>query len=100
MQEDFFVVLHNMLTSRSKVSEVHCVKDAKVPLIPPELPLGASLSERARIWVHSYYSSNSCHGSALPLSQSCLKLKGAWHLALKPPTKHFQCMVAKNHALI
>ncbi|KAI7998851.1 Nuclear poly(A) polymerase 3 [Camellia lanceoleosa] len=27
--EDFFVVLHNMLTSRSEVFEVHCVKDAK-----------------------------------------------------------------------
>lgn len=33
MQEDFFVVLHNMLTSRPEVSEVHCVKDAKVPLM-------------------------------------------------------------------
>ncbi|KAL7188856.1 hypothetical protein ACSBR1_038668 [Camellia fascicularis] len=32
-EEDFFVVLHNMLTSISKVSEVHCVKDAKVPLM-------------------------------------------------------------------
>ncbi|CAL5416068.1 unnamed protein product [Camellia sinensis] len=29
----FFVFLHNMLTSRTEVSEVHCVKDAKVPLM-------------------------------------------------------------------
>ena len=33
MQDDFFIVLRNMLTSRTEVSEVHCVKDAKVPLI-------------------------------------------------------------------
>ena len=33
MQEDFFVVLHNMLTRRPEVSEVHCVTDAKVPLM-------------------------------------------------------------------
>ncbi|KAG6618196.1 hypothetical protein I3842_Q121600 [Carya illinoinensis] len=33
MAEDFFVVLHNMLKSRPEVSEIHCVKDAKVPLI-------------------------------------------------------------------
>ncbi|CAN8260251.1 unnamed protein product [Cochlearia groenlandica] len=33
MAEDFFVVLLNMLKSRKEVSEVHCVKDAKVPLI-------------------------------------------------------------------
>lgn len=32
-QEDFFIVLHNMLKSRPEVSEIHCVKDAKVPLI-------------------------------------------------------------------
>ncbi|XP_010546962.1 PREDICTED: nuclear poly(A) polymerase 3 [Tarenaya hassleriana] len=31
--EDFFVVLRNMLKSRPEVSEIHCVKDAKVPLI-------------------------------------------------------------------
>lgn len=33
MQEDFFILLHNMLTGRPEVSEVHCVKDAKVPLM-------------------------------------------------------------------
>ncbi|KAA8527345.1 hypothetical protein F0562_034940 [Nyssa sinensis] len=33
MADDFFIVLHNMLTSRPEVSEVHCVKDAKVPLM-------------------------------------------------------------------
>ncbi|CAL5344353.1 unnamed protein product [Camellia sinensis] len=33
----FFVVLHNMLTSKSEVSEVHCVKDAKVPLMRVKL---------------------------------------------------------------
>uniref|UniRef100_A0A3Q7JEJ9 Poly(A) polymerase nucleotidyltransferase domain-containing protein n=1 Tax=Solanum lycopersicum TaxID=4081 RepID=A0A3Q7JEJ9_SOLLC len=31
--EDFFIVLHNMLASRPEVSEIHCVKDAKVPLM-------------------------------------------------------------------
>lgn len=33
MQDDFFIVLRNMLESRPEVSEIHCVKDAKVPLI-------------------------------------------------------------------
>lgn len=33
MQEDFFIVLHNMLRSTPEVSEIHCVKDAKVPLM-------------------------------------------------------------------
>ncbi|CAL5408165.1 unnamed protein product [Camellia sinensis] len=33
----FYVVLHNMLTSKSEVSEVHCVKDAKVPLMRVKL---------------------------------------------------------------
>ncbi|KAK6913659.1 Poly(A) polymerase, central domain, partial [Dillenia turbinata] len=33
MVEDFFVVLHNMLEKRPEVSEIHCVKDAKVPLM-------------------------------------------------------------------
>lgn len=33
MQEDFFIVLHNMLKSRPEVSDIHCVKDAKVPLM-------------------------------------------------------------------
>ncbi|KAL7175111.1 hypothetical protein ACSBR2_028838 [Camellia fascicularis] len=33
LAEDFFVVLHNMLTSRPEVSEVHCAKDATVPLM-------------------------------------------------------------------
>ncbi|KAK4725799.1 hypothetical protein R3W88_030716 [Solanum pinnatisectum] len=31
--EDFFIVLHSMLASRPQVSEIHCVKDAKVPLM-------------------------------------------------------------------
>ncbi|KAL1211863.1 Nuclear poly(A) polymerase 3 [Cardamine amara subsp. amara] len=31
--EDFFIILCNMLKSRPEVSEVHCIKDAKVPLI-------------------------------------------------------------------
>nr|GEW77637.1 nuclear poly(A) polymerase 3 [Tanacetum cinerariifolium] len=31
--EDFFIVLHNMLAGRSEVYGVHCVKDAKVPLL-------------------------------------------------------------------
>ncbi|KAK4338974.1 hypothetical protein RND71_040436 [Anisodus tanguticus] len=30
--EDFFIVLHNMLVSRPGVSDIHCVKGAKVPL--------------------------------------------------------------------
>ncbi|KAL6990121.1 Nuclear poly(A) polymerase 3 [Sarracenia purpurea var. burkii] len=33
MAEDFFIVLHDMLSSRPDVSEVHCVRDAKVPLM-------------------------------------------------------------------
>ncbi|KAK0607966.1 hypothetical protein LWI29_023386 [Acer saccharum] len=33
MVEDFFVVLRNMLKSRPEVTEIHCVKDAKVPLM-------------------------------------------------------------------
>lgn len=33
MQDDFFIVLRNMLESRPEVSEIHCVKDAKVPLM-------------------------------------------------------------------
>ncbi|XP_073312119.1 nuclear poly(A) polymerase 3-like [Primulina huaijiensis] len=31
--EDFFIVLRNMLENRPEVSEIYCVKDAKVPLI-------------------------------------------------------------------
>ncbi|KAJ0234152.1 Nuclear poly(A) polymerase 3 [Hirschfeldia incana] len=31
--EDFFIDLRDLLKSREEVSEVHCVKDAKVPLI-------------------------------------------------------------------
>ncbi|TYI38975.1 hypothetical protein ES332_A02G067200v1 [Gossypium tomentosum] len=31
--DDFFIVLYNMLKSRPEVSEIHCVKDAKVPLM-------------------------------------------------------------------
>lgn len=33
MAEDFFIVLRNMLKSIPEVSEIHCVKDAKVPLM-------------------------------------------------------------------
>ena len=33
MQEDFFIILHDVLTSRPDVSEFHCIKDAKVPLM-------------------------------------------------------------------
>ncbi|KAL0927382.1 hypothetical protein M5K25_001547 [Dendrobium thyrsiflorum] len=33
MEDDFFTVLHGMLQSRSEVSELHCVKTAKVPLM-------------------------------------------------------------------
>ncbi|XP_028760115.1 nuclear poly(A) polymerase 3 isoform X1 [Neltuma alba] len=33
MAEDFFVCLHDMLQKRPEVSEIHCVKGAKVPLI-------------------------------------------------------------------
>ncbi|XP_020887452.1 nuclear poly(A) polymerase 3 isoform X2 [Arabidopsis lyrata subsp. lyrata] len=33
ISEDFFISLRDMLKSRREVSEVHCVKDAKVPLI-------------------------------------------------------------------
>ncbi|CAK9145694.1 unnamed protein product [Ilex paraguariensis] len=33
MAEDFFIVLRNMLASRPEVSDIHCVKDAKVPLM-------------------------------------------------------------------
>lgn len=33
IQEDFFVVLRNMLKSRPEISEILCVKDAKVPLM-------------------------------------------------------------------
>ncbi|KAH0469950.1 hypothetical protein IEQ34_001508 [Dendrobium chrysotoxum] len=33
LQDDFFTVLHGMLQSRSEVSELHCVKTAKVPLM-------------------------------------------------------------------
>ncbi|KAE8703709.1 Nuclear poly(A) polymerase 3 [Hibiscus syriacus] len=33
MAEDFFIVLYNMLKSRPEISEIHRVKDAKVPLM-------------------------------------------------------------------
>ncbi|QHO06607.1 hypothetical protein HN51_065461 [Arachis hypogaea] len=33
LSEDFFVVLHDMLKSRPEVSELYCVKSAKVPLM-------------------------------------------------------------------
>ncbi|GKV37891.1 hypothetical protein SLEP1_g45860 [Rubroshorea leprosula] len=33
MAEDFFIVLHNMLKGREGLSEIHCVKDVKVPLM-------------------------------------------------------------------
>lgn len=32
-QEDVFIVLHNMIAGRPEVSGIHCVKDAKVPLL-------------------------------------------------------------------
>ncbi|XP_051127918.1 nuclear poly(A) polymerase 3 isoform X2 [Andrographis paniculata] len=45
MDEDFFIVLRNMLASRPEVSELICVKDARVPLmrfnfdgVPIDLP--------------------------------------------------------------
>ncbi|KAJ9546351.1 hypothetical protein OSB04_018894 [Centaurea solstitialis] len=31
--EDFFIVLNNMLAGRPEVSGIHCIKDAKVPLL-------------------------------------------------------------------
>ncbi|KAI3522647.1 hypothetical protein L1887_00594 [Cichorium endivia] len=33
LTEDFFIVLHDMLAKRVEVSDIHCVKDAKVPLM-------------------------------------------------------------------
>lgn len=33
MADDFFIVLRNMLKTFPEVSEIHCVKDAKVPLM-------------------------------------------------------------------
>ncbi|KAK8947727.1 hypothetical protein KSP40_PGU011942 [Platanthera guangdongensis] len=33
IEDDFFIVLRGMLQSRSEVSELHCVKTAKVPLM-------------------------------------------------------------------
>ncbi|PSR97879.1 Nuclear poly(A) polymerase 3 (PAP(III)) like [Actinidia chinensis var. chinensis] len=33
LAEDFFIILHDILTSRPDVSEFHCIKDAKVPLM-------------------------------------------------------------------
>lgn len=33
MQEDFFICLHDMLKRRPEVSDIHCVKSAKVPLM-------------------------------------------------------------------
>lgn len=33
LQEDFFIVLYNILKGRPEVSDIHCVKDAKVPLM-------------------------------------------------------------------
>ncbi|KAK1436325.1 hypothetical protein QVD17_02104 [Tagetes erecta] len=33
LTEDFFVVLHDILAKRVEVSDIHCVKDAKVPLM-------------------------------------------------------------------
>ncbi|XP_076898210.1 nuclear poly(A) polymerase 3-like isoform X1 [Bidens hawaiensis] len=31
--EDFFVILHDILAKREEVSDIHCIKDAKVPLM-------------------------------------------------------------------
>ncbi|KAJ6791621.1 nuclear poly(A) polymerase 3 isoform X1 [Iris pallida] len=33
LEEDFFIVLRSMLQSRPEVSDIHCVKSAKVPLM-------------------------------------------------------------------
>ena len=33
MQEYFFIILLDKLTSRPDISEFHCIKDAKVPLM-------------------------------------------------------------------
>lgn len=33
VQEDFFIFLHEMLQNRPEVSEIYCVKNAKVPLM-------------------------------------------------------------------
>ncbi|RAL47436.1 hypothetical protein DM860_013401 [Cuscuta australis] len=33
MREDFFVLLYNILASRPEISDIYCVKDAKVPLM-------------------------------------------------------------------
>ncbi|KMT15704.1 hypothetical protein BVRB_3g056860 isoform B [Beta vulgaris subsp. vulgaris] len=33
MAEDFFIVLYNILKGRPEVSDIHCVNDAKVPLM-------------------------------------------------------------------
>ena len=33
IEEDFFIVLRNILASRPEVSGIHCVKGAKVPLM-------------------------------------------------------------------
>ncbi|GFZ13877.1 poly(A) polymerase 3 [Actinidia rufa] len=33
LADDFFIILHDMLTSRPDISEFHCIKDAKVPLM-------------------------------------------------------------------
>ncbi|URE31319.1 Poly(A) polymerase predicted RNA binding domain [Musa troglodytarum] len=33
LEEDFFIVLHSMLESQTEISEIHCVKSAKVPLM-------------------------------------------------------------------
>ncbi|XP_020599021.1 nuclear poly(A) polymerase 3 [Phalaenopsis equestris] len=33
MEDDFFIVLHGMLQSMPEISELHCVKTAKVPLM-------------------------------------------------------------------
>ncbi|XP_057470873.1 nuclear poly(A) polymerase 3-like isoform X2 [Actinidia eriantha] len=33
LAEDFFIILHDIFTSRPDVSEFHCIKDAKVPLM-------------------------------------------------------------------
>lgn len=33
LQEDIFIVLHNMLKSINDVSEIYCMKDARIPLM-------------------------------------------------------------------
>ncbi|KAI8561881.1 hypothetical protein RHMOL_Rhmol04G0376300 [Rhododendron molle] len=100
MGEDFFVVLHNMLTSRPEVSEVHCVKDAKVPLmrfkldgISIDLPYAQlkvmSVPENVDI-LNLYYLRNIDETSWRSLSGVHAN---KWILRLIPNTKVFQSLL-------